>query len=261
MPRYKRLCGEILLHIALLHFNQLSLSMKKQLLIIDDDTKLCELLSTYLAQYEFDVTAANKPSDALSLIDAKNFDLIILDVMLPEMDGFETLKALRKKLDTPVIMLTARGDTMDRIIGLEMGADDYLPKPFEPRELLARIHTILRRIELQISSNTKTTTLVSNKLVINLHRQTAILADEELDLTTMEFEILSLLMRNPSRVISRDDIMEEIRGIDWNAFNRSIDVAVSRLRTKLKDDAKHPSYIKTIWGRGYQFIGEVTNEH
>jgi len=229
--------------------------MKKRILVIDDDEKLCELLTSYLSRYEYEVTTKINPLDALKFLAKHTADLIILDVMLPEMDGFEVLKTLRKDKTIPIIMLTARGDTMDKIVGLELGADDYLPKPFEPRELLARIQSILRRSNTsQIDQKQQ---VVSGVLNVNLYNRTAQLSGEEIDLTTMEYEILSLLVRNPSRVISRDDIMEEIRGIDWDAFNRSIDVAVSRLRTKLKDDAKHPHYIKTIWGRGYQFIGEL----
>lgn len=229
--------------------------MKKHILVIDDDVKLCELLMTYLSRYEYDVSTKTNPLDGLKFVTKHTVDLIILDVMLPEMDGFEVLKTLRKEKTIPVIMLTARGDTMDKIVGLELGADDYLPKPFEPRELLARIQSILRRSNA--SQMDPKQQIVTGDLTINLYQRTAQLSGEEIDLTTMEYEILSLLIRNPSRVISRDDIMEEIKGIDWDAFNRSIDVAVSRLRTKLKDDAKHPRFIKTIWGRGYQFIGEL----
>jgi len=229
--------------------------MKKHILVIDDDEKLCQLLSDYLSRYDYKVVTKTKPTEGLRFIENKPVDLIILDVMLPEMDGFEVLKNLRKHQQIPVIMLTARGDTMDKIVGLELGADDYLPKPFEPRELLARMQSILRRSE-QLSS-TEPLHWISDHLEVDGHKRTANLNGQYLALTTMEFEILLLLIRNPSRVISRDDIMEEIRGIDWDAFNRSIDVAVSRLRTKLSDDAKHPKYIKTVWGRGYQFIGTV----
>jgi len=229
--------------------------MKEHILVIDDDEKLCELLSSYLTRYEYKVSTKCNPLDGLKFVGKNPVDLIILDVMLPDMDGFEVLKTLRKDTTIPVIMLTARGDTMDKIVGLELGADDYLPKPFEPRELLARIQSILRRSKTSPIDSQKE--IVSGNLNVNLHNRTAQLSSEDIDLTTMEYEILSLLIRHPSRVISRVDIMEEIKGIDWDAFNRSIDVAVSRLRTKLRDDAKHPSYIKTIWGRGYQFIGEL----
>jgi len=234
--------------------------MKKKILIIDDDSKLCDLLTSYLNRYGFNTESKNTPSAGLLKINKFQPDLIILDVMLPEMDGFETLKQIRKATETPVVMLTARGDTMDKIVGLELGADDYLPKPFEPRELLARIQTVLRRFQRTPSPDSdKSTHYASGNLTLDVERREAYLAGEDLELTSMEFEILLLLMSNSARVISRDDIMEEIRGIDWEAYNRSIDVAVSRLRTKLKDDAKRPNYIKTVWGKGYQFIGEVTN--
>jgi len=231
----------------------------KQLLIIDDDVKLCTLLSRYLNKYDFSMLTANKPSEGFSILKSNNIDLIILDVMLPEMDGFETLKAIRKVQNTPVIMLTARGETMDRIVGLELGADDYLPKPFEPRELLARIQTVLRRYQAVIATKPPSQ-IKSSELVVDGQSRSATLGQVDLQLTTMEFEILHLLMSHPTRVISRDNIMDDTRGIDWNAFNRSIDVAVSRLRTKLQDDAKHPRFIKTIWGRGYQFIGELNHD-
>lgn len=232
--------------------------MQKHLLIIDDDEKLCDLLTSYLSRYDYSVSAQTQPLKALEILATNTFDAVILDVMLPEMDGFETLKAIRKQSNVPVIMLTARGDTMDRIVGLELGADDYLPKPFEPRELLARLQTVLRRYQTVYQANSNQV-LTSGLLTLDIFKRAATLNSAPLDLTTMEFEILLLLMRNPSRVISRDDIMEEIKGIDWDAFNRSIDVAISRLRTKLGDDAKHPQYIKTIWGRGYQFIGVVSH--
>jgi DNA-binding response OmpR family regulator len=233
--------------------------MKKQILVIDDDEKLCDLLSHYLSRYDYVVESSINPLGGLKFLEKNPVDLIILDVMLPDMDGFEVLKVLRKDKQIPVIMLTARGDTMDKIVGLELGADDYLAKPFEPRELLARIQSILRRSQHSGSESALKSSQqwISGNLVVDNNKRMASLAENDLELTTMEFEILLLLIRNPSRVISRDDIMNEIRGIDWNVFNRSIDVAVSRLRTKLNDNAKHPEYIKTIWGRGYQFIGEV----
>jgi len=231
--------------------------MKKRILIIDDDKKLCNLLTDYLVRYNYSVEYKTNPIDGLKVIEDYDVDLIILDVMLPEMDGFEVLKRLRKNNTIPVIMLTARGDTMDKIVGLELGADDYLPKPYEPRELLARIQSILRRTTNSDSAPTTTQTIFSGKLTVDNTNRTSHISDIDLELTTLEYEILYLLIRNPARVISRDDIMNEIRGIDWNAFNRSIDVAVSRLRTKLNDDPKHPKYIKTIWRRGYQFIGAI----
>lgn len=233
--------------------------MKKRILVIDDDKKLCDLLTDYLVRYDYLVEYKTNPIDGLKVIDNYDVDLIILDVMLPEMNGFEVLKKLRRNNSIPVIMLTARGDTMDKIVGLELGADDYLPKPYEPRELLARIQSILRRTNNSGNNIMLNQIIQSGDLCVDNTKRTSSILETDLELTTLEYEILYLLIRNPSRVISRDDIMNEIRGIDWNAFNRSIDVAVSRLRTKLKDDAKHPRYIKTIWRRGYQFIGVIDN--
>lgn len=232
--------------------------MKKQILIIDDDAKLGELLKSYLAQFDFSILIEHTPSAGISLLKHSPVDLIILDVMLPEMDGFETIKTIRKFNSVPVIMLTARGEITDRIVGLELGADDYLPKPFEPRELLARINTILRRVNTRNTDQPEI--LTADSLKLDTRQRTVKLNDIDIELTNMEFEILLLLMQNPSRVISRDDIMEEVRGIDWDAYNRSIDVTVSRIRAKLQDDAKHPRFIKTIWGKGYQFIEKVVND-
>jgi DNA-binding response OmpR family regulator len=227
-------------------------SEKKLIIIIDDDHKLCTLLSDYLARFDYDVSYATNPNDGLALIVKTKPNLVILDVMLPQMDGFEVLRAIRKQSNIPVIMLTARGDVMDKIVGLELGADDYLPKPFEPRELAARIQTVLRRIS---DHPVKEQKIKAGDLVIDLQRGYASLAGTALDLTTTEFEILALLAQNPTKVLSRDDIMDQLKGIDWDAFNRSIDVTVSRLRQKLQDDPKRPTFIKTVWGRGYQFIG------
>lgn len=228
----------------------------KTVLIIDDDEKLCELLHEYLTRFNYKVKTFSQPHSGLEDIRKNLPDLIILDVMLPQIDGFEVLKILRKTHTVPVIMLTARGDTMDRIVGLELGADDYLAKPFEPRELVARIESILRRIKS--SSTSQTNELRCADLVIDQQRQTVKRNDKLLDLTTMEYEILRLLAQSPEKIFSRNDIMDQVRGIDWDAFNRSIDVTISRLRQKLNDDPKHPQYIKTVWGRGYQFLGHIS---
>jgi len=231
--------------------------MKKRILVIDDDKKLCDLLTEYLVRYDYLVEYKTNPLDGLKVIEKYDVDLLILDVMLPDMDGFEVLKTLRKDNTIPVIMLTARGETMDKIVGLELGADDYLAKPYEPRELLARIQSILRRTSNSDHNIKDNTIIKSGELEVDNSRLISRVRDIDIELTTLEYEILYLLIRHPARVITRDDIMNEVRGIDWNAFNRSIDVAVSRLRTKLNDDAKHPKYIKTIWRRGYQFIGVI----
>jgi DNA-binding response OmpR family regulator len=228
---------------------------KRQILIIDDDHKLTELLKTYLSQFEMTVLTANHPSEGLSLLKSRGPDLVILDVMLPGKDGFEVCREIRKSSRVPVIMLTARGDVTDRVVGLEIGADDYLPKPFEPRELVARIQSVLRR--LVPSPVLSGGILKSGVLAVDLDRRSATLKDKNLNLTTTEFEILVLFLKNAGKVLNRDWIMDYLKGIECEAYNRSIDITVSRLRKKLKDPAEKPKFFKTIWGEGYLFIGKV----
>ena len=225
--------------------------MNKTLLLIDDDSRLNSLLSDYLKKFGFNVHAVTHPETGLQYLSEHQPDLIILDIMLPDMNGFEVCRRIRKEFSTPIIMLTARGEVTDRIAGLEIGADDYMPKPFEPRELAARIQTILRRGTLQNDPEIREFDI----LTINMAGHSATLDGEPIELTTAEFEILKYFSTNPGKVLSRDDIMDQIRGIEWDAFNRSVDVLVSRLRQKLHDDPKAPRFIKTIWGSGYMFIG------
>jgi two-component system phosphate regulon response regulator OmpR len=178
---------------------------------------------------------------------------VILDVMLPGRDGFRVCREIRRESAVPIIMLTARGDLPDRVAGLELGADDYLAKPFEPRELVARIQTVLRRVG-ETHPRLKGQRLRAEALTVDLRSRTAWLDDAPLDLTTTEFEILALFLQRPGAVLSRDEIMERVRGTDWEAYNRSIDIVVSRLRHKLHDDPKRPRYFKTVWGTGYLFL-------
>ncbi len=223
-----------------------------KILVIDDDEKLNHLLKEYFIGFGFETIVAIHPEDGLDKLKNCSPDIIILDVMLPEIDGFEVCRKIRKKHTTPIIMLTARGDVTDKIVGLEIGADDYLSKPFEPRELVARIQTVLRRI-------TKTATraeLFFGDLSINFEKRAAYLEGIDIDLSTNEFQALALLIKNQGTVLNRDQILEELRGIECEAFNRSVDITMSRLRQKLKDDPKSPEYIKTIWGAGYMFIGK-----
>ena len=226
-----------------------------KLIIIEDDIKLGQLVKSYLEKYGHEVTHAEKPSLGFNYLENESFELLILDIMLPEMDGFQVLKELRKKSELPVIMLTARGEVSDRIVGLELGADDYLPKPFEPRELLARVESILRRSKASAVVEEEKSEFVVGDLVVNFDRREAFFKKLNLDLTTMEFELLSLFIKERGKVLSRDDIMNALQGIDSNIFSRSIDISVSRLRQKLGDDSKDAKYIKTIWGKGYMFIG------
>jgi len=226
--------------------------MEPLILIIDDDAKLNHLVKEYLGQFGFKTLTATHPVEGLKKLAKDAPDLIILDVMLPDMDGFEVCKKIRQSYSVPIIMLTARGEVADRVVGLELGADDYLPKPFEPRELAARIQTVLRRT----GKNGDTATRRFGSLLVDFDRRIARIDDAVLDLTTNEFAALALLVKNAGKVLNRDQILEELRGMECEAFNRSVDITISRLRQKLNDDPKNSVFIKTIWGTGYVFIGD-----
>ncbi len=226
--------------------------MKKKVWVIDDDQKLNGLLSEYLAKFDFNVTAYTHPKDGLKALKHEIPDLIILDIMLPDIDGFEVCKQIRRDYQVPIIMLTARDEVADRIVGLELGADDYLPKPFEPRELVARIQSILRRSR----PNIKTSVKKCGAITVDLDKHHVTVNDKPVELTTTEFEILKLFIRRPGMVFSREQILDSLWDIEGDVFNRSVDVLVSRLRQKLGDDPKNPSFIKTIWGSGYMLIGD-----
>jgi two-component system phosphate regulon response regulator OmpR len=229
--------------------------MTATILIIDDDEKLNERLGKYLRRFDFAVVSTPLPAAGLDLLENEHPDLVILDVMMPGMDGFEALAEIRRQGDVPVIMLTARGDVKDRIAGLELGADDYLPKPFEPRELVARIQTVLRRHRAPPGSG-KDTVRRFGDIELDLAVGRLTLLGEEIPLTDLEHRILSVLMQNAGTAMDRDRLLERVRGVEWDAFDRSIDVLISRLRQKLGDDPRNPRYIKTVWGTGYMFIGE-----
>lgn len=224
--------------------------MTPTILIIDDDAKLNQLLKDFLKDFGYAVITATRPTQGLKKLKRDSPDLVILDIMLPEMDGFEVCRAIRQTSTIPIIMLTARGEITDKVVGLELGADDYLAKPFEPRELVARIQSVLRRAH-QLSDNQ---TLTFERLTIDLDKRIALLDGNPVDLTTNEFTALTLLARNAGKVLNRDQILQELRGMDCDAFNRSVDIAVSRLRQKLNDNPKSPEFIKTVWGSGYVFI-------
>ena len=223
-----------------------------RILLIDDDEKLGELLKAYFQRFDLQLDTATLPSVGLARIQRDKPDLVILDVMLPEQDGFEVCRTIRKTSTVPVVMLTARGEVTDRIVGLEIGADDYLPKPFEPRELVARIQNVLRRGRPRGDDKS----LRFGDLSLNLERRTVELEGESLDLTTMEYQLLVLFASNPGKTFNRDEILNELRGIDAQLFSRSVDILVSRLRQKLKDTSRQPRFIKTVWGTGYAFVGE-----
>lgn len=228
-----------------------------RILIIDDDTELSDLLSEFFESQGAMVTAADRPSVGFKKLREFHPDVIVLDVMLPEMDGFETAKKIRETSNVPIIMLTARGEVNDRIAGLETGADDYLSKPFDVRELWTRVQVVLRRTLKEFGNDG----LYSfDGLEVDVNTQSARLDGETLELTTAEFEMLRLFAENPQKPLDRDFMMEQTRGIPWESFNRSVDVVVSRLRQKLGDDPRHPRFLKTIWGTGYMFIGRAPEE-
>jgi two-component system phosphate regulon response regulator OmpR len=225
---------------------------RPKVMVIDDDEELNVLLTEYLGRFGFAVVTAVDSREGLRAFRAEPPDVLVLDVMLPGTDGFAVCREVRETSGVPIVMLTARGEVADRVMGLELGADDYLPKPFEPRELVARLKAVLRRG----AAGPAEATLRIGSLELDQASRTARLRGRLLELTTAEFELLSLLARNRGRVLSRDRILDETRGLDFDAFDRSIDVLVSRLRHKLGDDARRPVFIRTIWGRGYCFAGE-----
>jgi DNA-binding response OmpR family regulator len=217
------------------------------LLIVDDDVELCALLIERLAEDGFDLSAVHNGIDGLELASHGSYSLVILDVMLPRMGGIDVLKHLRARSSVPVLMLTARGEDIDRIIGLEVGADDYLPKPFNPRELVARIKAILRRMEERRTDLEKFT---AGDILIDTALREAYVADRSLQLTTIEFALLEVLVRNPGRALSREYLTDIALGRRLGAFDRTIDVHISNLRRKL-DERRGIQRIKTIRGSGY----------
>lgn len=221
-----------------------------RILLIDDDERLAELLDRYFARFDLELTSATHPSKGLTLLADNSFDLVILDIMLPEMDGFEVCKAIRKTSEIPIIMLTARGEVMDRVVGLELGADDYLPKPFEPRELVARIHSILKR-SAHVSE--QGTVITIDALEIDTDRRNVRLEDDDIELSSSEYQLLELFARNPGKTFNRDEILNQLKGIEADIYSRSVDILVSRLRQKLKPH----TLIHTIRGQGYRFIGKT----
>jgi OmpR family response regulator RpaB len=223
-----------------------------RLLLIDDDEQLGAPLAAYFRRFQFELQHATRPSEGLKRLRQGGFDVAILDVMLPEMDGFELCRTIRKESNVPIVMLTARGDVMDRVVGLELGADDYLPKPFEPRELLARIQTILRRAAPTANGHGARQLRFEGGLAIDLDRRTVQREGASIELTSTEFELLAMLAQAPSKVFSRDDILERLRGQSAEDIHtRAVDILVSRLRRKLEP----LDCIKTLRNAGYTFAG------
>jgi len=221
-------------------------------LVVDDDRKLCALIRDYLEPLGFAVTARHTGPAGLEEARAGNYAAVILDVMMPGMDGFDVLRELRKTSDVPVLMLTAMGEEADRIVGLEMGADDYLPKTFSTRELLARLRAVMRRSQRAPAPDAASADLFLGPLRLNESVHRATLGDVPLDLTALEFAILAELLRSKGRVKTREQLIEHVSERRFDIFDRSIDVHISALRRKLGDDAKTPRFIRTVRGVGYR---------
>jgi len=224
--------------------------MADRVLMIEDDQGLSAMVAEYLAPLGIRITACSTAIDGLHMVERETFDALILDVMLPDLDGFEVCRRVRAQSDLPILMLTARGDEMDRIVGLEIGADDYLPKPFNPRELLARLRAISRR---RARTGRREEVLRFGRLEIDRAARAVRLDGDERPITGYQFDLLWALASHAGRVMSREALMDTLRGEDFAAFDRSLDVHVSRIRAAIEDDPKHPRRIITVRGAGYVF--------
>ncbi len=225
--------------------------MAPRILMIEDDEHLSEMVGEYLGARGIELVARPDAGSGLEALRGNEFDALVLDVMLPDLDGFEVCRRVRAESELPILMLTARGDELDRIVGLELGADDYLPKPFNPRELLARLRAILRRGGARPSE--PSSVLRFGRLELDLGARVARIDGEERALTSHQFVLLCALAENAGRVMSRERLMQVVRGESLEAFDRSIDVHISRIRAAIEDDPKHPRRLITIRGAGYVF--------
>ena len=225
--------------------------MAKKILVVDDERKITELVKAYLQQAGFEVLTAYDGRQALEIFERAQPALVVLDLMLPELDGLDVVRAIRKNASTPIIMLTARTETIDRVTGLEVGADDYVPKPFDPRELVARVRAVLRRSEEQFTSSTQR--LEVGQLVIDPQRHEVHLKGQLLTLTPTEFALLALLASHSGQAFNRLQIMEALRGTTYAIYDRAIDTHIKNLRRKIEADPTDPRYILTVRGLGYKF--------
>jgi two-component system alkaline phosphatase synthesis response regulator PhoP len=223
----------------------------KKVLVVDDDVKTVELVRLYLKRDGYQVLTAYDGVEALRLARESCPDLIVLDLMLPDIDGLEVCRTLRHESDVPIIMLTARTTDQDKLTGLDLGADDYVTKPFSPKELAARVRAVLRRLPGERGPEE----IKTGELSMNFAKHEAWFAGRPLDLTSVEFKLLGVLAKEPGRVFTRANLIEEALGYDFEGFDRTIDVHILNLRRKLESDPSHPKYIKTIYGVGYKFVG------
>jgi len=229
--------------------------------LVEDDVRLASLIQEYMQQHSIKVVVEHRGDNATQRIVESQPDLVILDIMLPGLDGLDVCKQLRAEFNGPILMLTARNDDIDQILGLELGADDYLIKPVQPRVLLARIKALLRRwsqLSEPLSNNIEAANvLVFGQLKLSNTSKEVWFMQNKIDITTQEFELLWLLACNAGKVLSRDDILGNIRGVEYDGLDRSVDVRISKLRKKLHDDSTNSFRIKTIWGKGYLFISDA----
>jgi two-component system, OmpR family, phosphate regulon response regulator OmpR len=224
--------------------------MAERILLVEDDARLADMLLEYLGQAGFGVTVAPLGATALEKLSDAEYDAVVLDLMLPDMDGLNVCRQLRAKYDTPVLMLTARGDAVDRIVGLELGADDYLPKPFEPRELVARLRAIMRR---RVRGTTDEKSSRFGRLELDTAARAVRLDGKPCELTGYQFDLLVALAKNAGRVLSREVLMDLVKGEEFESFDRSIDVHISRIRSVIEDNPKKPRRIITVRAAGYVF--------
>lgn len=227
--------------------------MSKTIMVVDDEKRLVSLVESYLTQEGYRVVTAYNGKDALNVARREKPDLIILDVMMPEMDGYEFMRAHRANSNTPTILLTARVDDEEKVIGLEVGADDYMTKPFRPRELVARVRAVLRRTG---EAKPEARLLKASDIILDRDGRTVRVADDFIDLTPSEFDILAALMSAPGRVYSRLDLLDLIQGVRYEGYERTIDTHIKNLRGKIEADPRDPQYIETVYGIGYRFRRE-----
>jgi two-component system, OmpR family, phosphate regulon response regulator OmpR len=226
---------------------------RPRLLVVDDDAELRELAHAYLTQQGFDVVTVEDGRRMDAALRNEGFDLVLLDVMMPGEDGLSIAKRLKNTHRIPIIMISAQGEDVDRIVGLEVGADDYIAKPFNPRELLARIRAVLRRVQMGAAHGSPAHVFRFGDFELDLGAHRLTRGGEPIALTSGEFELLAVLVKHPNRVLDRDRILDLLTGAERSPFDRSIDVRVTRLRSKIERDPANPVYIRTIWGKGYMF--------
>ncbi len=229
----------------------------QKILVVDDERKMVKLIRTYLEAGGYQVVAAYDGQEALTVFRHEQPDLIILDLMLPQIDGFDVARSIRRSFDTPIIMLTARAEEVDRLIGLELGADDYVVKPFSPRELVARVRAVLRRAAkhtLDVTSPAARPVITAGDLTLDAGRREVRLAGQQIELTTAQFDLLSVLAEHPGRVFSRTQLLDAVQGDAFEGYERTIDVHIKNLRRALGDNPRDPRYILTVRGVGYKFV-------